>query len=127
MVGAHRTQLYSVAAIVLFILSWAFLSRNADPTLLPSPMLTWKTFVELVGNGTLESSISISLWRVLSGWILGSVIAIPLGILASFSAVDVSWGQMTTLSVLAILPAIIISAFLNRYFVQGLTMGATKG
>ena len=52
---------------------------------------------------------------------------IPLGILASFSAVDVSWGQMTTLSVLAILPAIIISAFLNRYFVQGLTMGATKG
>ena len=52
---------------------------------------------------------------------------IPLGILASFSAVDVSWGQMTTLSVLAIIPAIIISAFLNRYFVQGLTMGATKG
>ncbi len=52
---------------------------------------------------------------------------IPLGILASFSAVDVSWGQMTTLSVLAIIPAIIISVFLNRYFVQGLTMGASKG
>jgi multiple sugar transport system permease protein len=51
---------------------------------------------------------------------------IPLGILASFSAVDVSWGQMTTLSVLAIIPAIIISLFLNRYFVQGLTMGASK-
>ncbi len=52
---------------------------------------------------------------------------IPLGILASFSAVDVSWGQMTTLSILAIIPAVIISLFLNRYFVQGLTMGATKG
>jgi multiple sugar transport system permease protein len=52
---------------------------------------------------------------------------IPLGILSSFSAVDVSWGQMTTLSVLAIIPAVIISMFLNRYFVQGLTMGATKG
>jgi multiple sugar transport system permease protein len=52
---------------------------------------------------------------------------IPLGILASFSAADVSWGQMTTLSVLAIIPAIIISIFLNRYFVQGLTMGASKG
>ncbi len=51
---------------------------------------------------------------------------IPLGILASFSAVDVSWGQMTTLSILAIIPAIIISIFLNRYFVQGLTMGASK-
>jgi multiple sugar transport system permease protein len=52
---------------------------------------------------------------------------IPLGILASFSAVDVSWGQMTTLSVLAIIPAVLISIFLNRYFVQGLTMGASKG
>jgi multiple sugar transport system permease protein len=52
---------------------------------------------------------------------------IPLGILSSFSAVDVSWGQMATLSVFAIIPAIIISAFLNRYFVQGLTMGASKG
>jgi multiple sugar transport system permease protein len=52
---------------------------------------------------------------------------IPLGILSSFSAVDVSWGQMTTLSVFAIIPAIIISLFLNRYFVQGLTMGASKG
>ena len=52
---------------------------------------------------------------------------IPLGIMASFSAIDVSWGQMTTLSVFAIIPAVIISIFLNRYFVQGLTMGATKG
>lgn len=87
MVRAHRTQLYSVAAIVVFILAWAFLSRNSDPTLLPSPTLTWKAFVELMGNGTLESSISISLWRVLSGWVLGSAIAIPLGILAGTSRI----------------------------------------
>jgi ABC-type glycerol-3-phosphate transport system permease component len=52
---------------------------------------------------------------------------IPLGIMASFSAIGVSWGQMTTLSVFAIIPAVIISLFLNRYFVQGLTMGASKG
>jgi len=52
---------------------------------------------------------------------------IPLGIMASFSAIDVSWGQMTTLSVFAIIPAVFISLFLNRYFVQGLTMGASKG
>jgi multiple sugar transport system permease protein len=52
---------------------------------------------------------------------------IPLGILSAFGMVDVSWGQMTTLSVFAIIPAVIISMFLNRYFVQGMTMGATKG
>ncbi|MEA4908352.1 MAG: carbohydrate ABC transporter permease [Chloroflexi bacterium] len=52
---------------------------------------------------------------------------IPLGILASFSAVEIGWGRMAVLSIFAIIPAVIISLFLNRYFIQGLTMGATKG
>ncbi len=52
---------------------------------------------------------------------------IPLGILASFSAVEIGWGRMTAMSIFAIIPAVIISLFLNRYFVQGLTFGATKG
>ena len=52
---------------------------------------------------------------------------IPLGILASFSAVEISWGIMAVMSLFAILPALIISLFLNRYFIQGITMGATKG
>lgn len=52
---------------------------------------------------------------------------IPLGILASFSAVEISWGRMAVMSIFAIIPAVIIALFLNRYFVQGLTMGAAKG
>lgn len=52
---------------------------------------------------------------------------IPLGILASFSSVEIGWGRMAAMSVFAIIPAVIISLFLNRYFIQGLTMGASKG
>lgn len=52
---------------------------------------------------------------------------IPLGILASFSASEINWGIMAVMSIFAIIPAIIIALFLNRYFVQGLTMGAAKG
>lgn len=52
---------------------------------------------------------------------------IPLGILASFSASEINWGIMAAMSVFAIIPAIIIALFLNRYFIQGLTMGAAKG
>ena len=52
---------------------------------------------------------------------------IPLGILASFSAVEISWGRMAVMSIFAIIPAVLISLFLNRYFVQGMTAGATKG
>ncbi len=51
----------------------------------------------------------------------------PLGILATFSAVEISWGRMAVFCIFAIIPAMLISLFLNRYFVQGLTMGAAKG
>lgn len=52
---------------------------------------------------------------------------IPLGILASFSASEISWGQMASMAMFAIIPAIFISLFLNKYYIQGLTMGASKG
>lgn len=51
----------------------------------------------------------------------------PLGILATFSSVEISWGRMAVMCIFAMIPAMIISLFLNRYFVQGLTMGAAKG
>jgi multiple sugar transport system permease protein len=52
---------------------------------------------------------------------------IPLGILSSFSAVEINWGKMAVMCLFAIIPALVIALFLNRYFVQGATMGATKG
>lgn len=51
----------------------------------------------------------------------------PLGILSTFSTVEISWGRMAVMCIFAMIPAMIISLFLNRYFVQGLTMGAAKG
>ena len=51
---------------------------------------------------------------------------LPLGILASFSSVEISWGRMAALSLFAIIPALIIALFLNRYFVQGATFGAAR-
>lgn len=52
---------------------------------------------------------------------------IPLGILSSFSAVEINWGKMAVMCLFAIIPALVIALFLNRHFVQGATMGATKG
>lgn len=37
------------------------------------------------------------------------------------------WGQMAAGAIVLILPAIIISVFISRFFVQGLTSGSTKG
>lgn len=82
-----RASLYSIVTVVVFVLIWQLVASSTDPTLLPSPAGTWGAFIELVSNGTLASAIGISLYRVFVGWILGSVIAIPLGILAGTSRI----------------------------------------
>jgi len=51
---------------------------------------------------------------------------LPLGILSSFSSVEINWGVMAAMSLFAILPALFIALFLNRYFVQGATYGAAR-
>lgn len=52
---------------------------------------------------------------------------VPLAIMGQFSTAQLQWGYMAALSVFAVLPVLLIALMLNRYFVQGLTAGATKG
>jgi len=74
-----------VITVVVFVLAWQVGSSGTDAKLFPPPTEVVGTFVDLLANGTLFSAIAASLQRVLLGWILGSAIAIPLGILAGTS------------------------------------------
>jgi multiple sugar transport system permease protein len=49
------------------------------------------------------------------------------GLLTFVSKFSVDWGQMMAAAVLALVPACIFFAFIQRYLVQGLTAGAVKG
>lgn len=59
---------------------WQVLSLAYGPEILPGPIYTARGGYELLMDGTLLQYIGISSYRVLLGWMLGSLIAIPVGI-----------------------------------------------
>ncbi|MGG2994819.1 ABC transporter permease [Paenibacillus macerans] len=66
----------------LFILAaWQGGAWLYGPEVVPGPADTAAGALELLRDGSLPKYIGISFYRVFSGWTLGSLIAIPLGIL----------------------------------------------
>jgi ABC-type glycerol-3-phosphate transport system permease component len=52
---------------------------------------------------------------------------VQVGIYANLTEVGVQWGRLTAAAVAAVIPVLIIYAFLQKAFVQGLSGGAVKG
>lgn len=77
----------SVAAVLGFLLVWHLVALRSTTGLIPSPIQVGEAFVELATSGRLANDIQISLQRVLLGWLLGSALAIPLGIWAGTSKI----------------------------------------
>lgn len=54
---------------------------HPSPAILPSPMLTAQTLVQLTMSGELFVHMSASLGRVMVAWLLAAAVAIPLGLI----------------------------------------------
>ena len=78
--GAQSLGIYALSIVAFFVV-WHFGSRLMDSVLFPSPAQFLVTFVELLLDGTLVHESWVSLQRILSGFVIGSLIAIPLGLL----------------------------------------------
>lgn len=85
MISKRAASIASVLAVSAAVIIWQIASTKYSPQLLPGPGKVASGTIQLAESGVLWNSILISLQRVYKGWILGSVIAIPLGLLAGTS------------------------------------------
>jgi NitT/TauT family transport system permease protein len=79
----------------------------------PTPLAVLERGVELIGNGTLPADILASLGRVLTGFVLGSAAAIPVGFLMGWylpaRGLMEPWVQFfRTIPPLAMLPLVLV-------------------
>ena len=79
----------AVATFVVLIAAWwaASASGLVDPMFLPGPDQVLSALGRQAGNGELWADIGVSSFRILIGFLLATVMAIPLGTLMGVSAV----------------------------------------
>jgi NitT/TauT family transport system permease protein len=65
----------------LLLLTWQFASMVNPSEFLPGPLQTLRGGKEIVVSGVLFQYIGISFFRIFSGWFLGIICAVPIGLL----------------------------------------------
>jgi ABC-type nitrate/sulfonate/bicarbonate transport system permease component len=108
-------RLVRIIALVIFVLGCEFLSRSGlvSTLFLPPPSVVAKTAWHLMVSGNLLENVWASLGRVLIGFFLAAILAIPIGILAGmnttiFNSVDPIIELFRPIPVLALLPLAIL-------------------
>lgn len=78
----------SLLSVSLFLILWQVIAANfIDPFFLPTPTAILAAVGELLREDILLGAIGISLGRIFLGWVLGSLIAVPIGLLVGSAGV----------------------------------------
>jgi ABC-type nitrate/sulfonate/bicarbonate transport system permease component len=78
----YRTALLAVASLAVAFTTWQVLSTFVfNPFLIPPPLEVLRTAVPMILSGEIFVDVSISMVRVLVGFVSGSLAAIVLGVL----------------------------------------------
>lgn len=79
---ALRTIFLTTASFVIALLTWQFLSTVLfNPFLVPPPLEVFRTAIPMVVSGEILADVSISMTRVLVGFVTGSLAGIVIGVL----------------------------------------------
>src|SRR5437867_9830335 len=82
--GRRRRRAYielTVLSLVAGVALWwaAVASGLANPVLMPPPDVVLRATVELIAEGTLPVHIGVSLARAVGGFLIATLIGVPLG------------------------------------------------
>ena len=72
----------TIAGPMLLLLLWELLSRTEiiNPIYWPAPSKLWPTAVDMFRNRDLLGDIRISMWRILAGFVIGTVPGVMIGL-----------------------------------------------
>lgn len=73
----------SFFGVLLLLWAWAVQARIWSPVLLPPPQLVAGYLKDALQDGTLEHAIVITMRRLLTGYIVGIIFGLPLGLLTA--------------------------------------------
>lgn len=78
----------AVVSFVVLLVLWALVSAAgvANPRFLPSPLEVAATLGEQIANGQLLADLGASTYRILVGFLLATVLAVPIGAVVGISA-----------------------------------------
>ncbi len=73
---------YAFVSAAVFVLAWWIASAFSSPHFMPSPWAIAVAMWKLTVSGVLIESIGVSYFRILSGWLIGAVVAVPAALFA---------------------------------------------
>lgn len=92
--GSISKHAFTTLAVAMFVLVFAvwFLITNlglVDPSFMPSPQKTFDSGVKLFTGRDFITDIGMSTYRVLAGFLISAVVAVPLGLLiGTYAPID---------------------------------------
>jgi NitT/TauT family transport system permease protein len=80
--GNKRALLLTIASLLIAFLGWQFLSTFVfNPFLIPPPVEVIRTAIPMLASGEILADISISMTRILVGFLTGSLVGVVMGVL----------------------------------------------
>lgn len=111
----RRYTVISIAGLVAFLLIWQVITvvGVVHPQFLPSPIQVIETLLSFLGSESFLLDVAVSVFRVMAGFVLAALVAVPLGIyMGAFQSVEAALapivGFVRYLPVPAFLPLCIL-------------------